>query len=102
MIHFNNDKERADAQGILEEGSRGKFWSIIVQALEDNIIALRKRQDSPELDDLPGNEYKTEMKIITDGIKRIKEMKRMPESIASWLQKPGGKDKEKNYDPYET
>lgn len=98
MITFKTKKEEETTKELLKSGKKTPFWNLILKAVDDNIEALRNKQNSEEISELPAEEYKLKNEIIKDKINFLTKFKGMPDDIISWLGTPESKDK--NFDPY--
>ena len=95
---FTDKKEKANAEGILKEGMKTKFWQIICDALKESKEVLQRIQDSDEIADLPPEQYKHKMEIYKAKKEYLDTLSKTPENIISWLQDP--KSDNTDFDPY--
>lgn len=93
-----NSKKPIDIQGILNEGKSSEFWGIIVEALDQSIVALQAEHDTDEFKNLPADQYKLESELIRAKKQFLNTLKATPDNIVSWLSSPERKNE--NFDPY--
>ncbi|MEK7524515.1 MAG: hypothetical protein AAB588_05820 [Patescibacteria group bacterium] len=83
---------------ILKDGQSGKFWEIIVEALNEALDGIEQELAGDRLRQLPAGQYKVENEILKTKRDNIKMLIRLPETLILHIESPV--EPEIGFDPY--
>ena len=84
---------------LLKQGKGLEFWKIIVDAMEESLEDIQRKQDSEEMSELNQEQYKFRNELFKAKKELLNALIKTPDNLISWLQKPETERKE--YDPYD-
>jgi len=83
----------------LKQGKQSAFWKLIVDAIDESIEDIQRKQDSEEISELDPQQYKFRNELFKSKKIMLETLKKTPDNLASWYSKPETERQE--FDPYD-
>lgn len=87
-LNLNNPEHAKEIQEILKQGSKGQFWDIVCQRLDEYLDNVQKHMENDKMAGLIAEEYKIRMESLKAEKINMTHIKNLPELLANDLDNP--------------